>query len=1478
MRRVVLVVMGVLLAVAVLPLLPATPAGATAGTPVNVAPVSGSTVGTNPVFEWQPAAGALRYLFEISQSPTMAPLVPGGSLGTTNTKLTFASELPASVTLYWRVTAYDTPAGPGGAAVGPIWTLTKNKIAAPTGLVPSNTPGSPKIFKYPSEAPTFSWSPVPGAKNYELIVDNDASFTPPFIVGPVATSNTSFTLATPVTLDQEFFWKVRSFATDSTPSSDSETGAFELSWRNPANSPLVPAPFSPPNTNSPPIEQVDFAWAPVPGAKLYDVQWSLSDLFTSPITVRTKSTRYSPPTTLDNGAYFWRVRGVTAIDGLGAWSSSSRFARAWPAVNSTPEQLGSIKLLTPKNAAVFPESFQVAEPTFSWSPQRLASRYQVELSTDSNFSPGLTTSCITNHTTLTPVSNCNVNPGPNTLFYWRVKALDDPRPVNGEYSEAFTFIYRPPLLTQTGPANGADTSAPVLTWDVASSNLIGRYRVTVWNELGQVVKQVDTYNTSLVGGTTVGSYAPDGLSVLPAQSLHTWKVQTIDIAGRVGPVPAGSRSFNMVAPASPVSNPNPTSPNAALGTRVPPLTWTPVTGADRYNVWYSVNGANLYSPLVVDWRSSAYAHPTSSVSPGTYDWFIEAENSSGVVISSTNVTNQTFQVVNLTQSQPVAPANCTSLQSCDPEYDTPTLDWLPVIGATHYKVYLAYDVNFTNIVLGTPYETQYSTLTPLISLADNQASQAYYWYARPCYSKAPERCGPEPASFAGQPGSPVWAFQKQSNKLTLNAPTTGAKVGNPGDANYTPGSQITFSWKGFLQTNCKTPATPTVLCQPPPPLDPRIPGVAPIVTQEARLYRIEVSDRADFSTLVDSAEVDQLTYTAFNKTYPEGPLFWRVAPIDGSNNRLAWSGNGPLNEPDTLTKSSPLPVPDKPVANATVANGVPTLTVTPQAFEAEWEFELYRNVNQPLSTTNRVFLKKASIAAVTPTDLLPPGVYGWRVRRFDADNRAGAWSALSNAELRTFTLAGQGVNLTTPSNGATIAGDRLFFEWNTVGQATRYKFEVNALANFTGTKPEQDVITVTNQWAPRITYAEDTYYWRVSTLDASGNVLATSAVRSFNTGEVGSRYVSIPPIRVVDSRTGPGWTGRVQAGSPRPLKIAGPGLSAPSDATAVVLNVTAVESSAQSFMTVYPTGSPIPNPGSALNFNAGQIIPNLVTVKVGTNGSINFATSVGNVNVVADLVGYYDVDSGDRYNSLTPFRLLDSRETGTSAYWNPVGKLNNNQSRDLQVTGRGGVPGDAKAVIVNLTAVEGSVQSFVTAYPTGSPKPIASNVNFVAGEIIPNLAIVKVGTGGMITLYNNSGSVNVIVDVVGYFDVDAGNYFHPLVPNRILDTRNGNGLNGVFTATQTRTLQVGGRGGVPAGAAAVVMNTTAVESTAPSYLMLFPGDADKPANASNLNFVTGQIIPNLVTVGLSPTGTISIYNNSSSVHVLGDVTGYYSAF
>jgi hypothetical protein len=114
---------------------------------------------------------------------------------------------------------------------------------------------------------------------------------------------------------------------------------------------------------------------------------------------------------------------------------------------------------------------------------------------------------------------------------------------------------------------------------------------------------------------------------------------------------------------------------------------------------------------------------------------------------------------------------------------------------------------------------------------------------------------------------------------------------------------------------------------------------------------------------------------------------------------------------------------------------------------------------------------------------------------------------------------------------------------------------------------------------------------------------------------------------------------------------------------------------------------------------------------------------------------------------LVPARVLDTRN-GVGA---PLAPLGANSSLDLQVTGRGGVPAGATAVVLNVTVTDATDSSFLTAWPTGVTRPVASNLNFVAGQTVPNLVIVQVGSGGKVSLYNFAGSTDVIADVVGYY-------------------------------------------------------------------------------------------------------------------------------
>jgi photosystem II stability/assembly factor-like uncharacterized protein len=239
----------------------------------------------------------------------------------------------------------------------------------------------------------------------------------------------------------------------------------------------------------------------------------------------------------------------------------------------------------------------------------------------------------------------------------------------------------------------------------------------------------------------------------------------------------------------------------------------------------------------------------------------------------------------------------------------------------------------------------------------------------------------------------------------------------------------------------------------------------------------------------------------------------------------------------------------------------------------------------------------------------------------------------------------------------------------------------------------------------------------------------------------------------------------------------------------------------------------------------------------------------------------------------------------------------------VQVTGTnpngttsGGVPASGvTAVILNVTVTNPTALGYLTAWPTGSSRPLASNLNWTVGQTVPNRVEVPVGTGGTISLYNSAGTADVIVDVGGYYSSSAsasapGSYFSGFTPARICDTRGGNpsALSGsadqclgkALGAATTLHVQVSGVGGVPGEftstpAVAVILNVTVTNPTAPGYLTVWPTGSARPV-ASDLNWVTGQTIANLVPVTIGTGGQVSIYNSAGSTDVVIDVVGYES--
>ncbi|MEU7015426.1 hypothetical protein [Streptomyces sp. NPDC046385] len=354
-------------------------------------------------------------------------------------------------------------------------------------------------------------------------------------------------------------------------------------------------------------------------------------------------------------------------------------------------------------------------------------------------------------------------------------------------------------------------------------------------------------------------------------------------------------------------------------------------------------------------------------------------------------------------------------------------------------------------------------------------------------------------------------------------------------------------------------------------------------------------------------------------------------------------------------------------------------------------------------------------------------------------------------------------------------------------------------------------------------------------------------------------YTPVTPARLMDTRSGLGVPkAKLGADGKVLLKVAGQAGVPAEGLSAVVLNVTATNATASSFVSAYPHETQRTS-ASNLNFKAGQTSANLVTVPV-VDGWVEFYNRAGSVDLLADIAGYYtEGPAGSRYQPVTPKRLMDTRNgTGVAK-----AKVAANGTVTLPVTEPG-----ATAIAMNVTATNPTATSFVSVYPYGTARTAASNLNFTAGQTVPNLVIVPV-KDGKVTFYNKYGTVDLLADVAGYFKKDTGSVFTGMQPKRLMDTRDGTGVaQGKIGAGKTVSLAVGYK------YSAVVLNVTATGPTATGFVSVYPYGTTRTA-ASNLNFVAGQTVPNLVVVPVKD-GRVTFYNHSGTVDLIADIAGYYT--
>ena len=357
----------------------------------------------------------------------------------------------------------------------------------------------------------------------------------------------------------------------------------------------------------------------------------------------------------------------------------------------------------------------------------------------------------------------------------------------------------------------------------------------------------------------------------------------------------------------------------------------------------------------------------------------------------------------------------------------------------------------------------------------------------------------------------------------------------------------------------------------------------------------------------------------------------------------------------------------------------------------------------------------------------------------------------------------------------------------------------------------------------------------------------------------------ITPNRLLDTRLQVATTGFstqsiVAGGTSITVKVTGG--EVPDTALAVALNVTAVDGAGAGFLTIFPDGTTQPGT-SSVNFPAAAPSPNSVVAKIGAGGRIRIFANVS-VDVVVDVFGWFGPGGNARLFTVVPDRVLDTRIAAT-----PVGR---GQTIDVQIAGTTRVPVGASAAILNVTATEAVGPGFLTVYPSDRAQPVVSSVNYVGVVPRPNSVIAPLGADGKIKIFA-SEQTHVIVDVMGWLG-NAGQSEYVDVPStRLLDTRLPNDTGPKLAAGATQHLQVVGAV-VPPNARSVVLNVTATDPDGSGFLTVYPGGAPRPLT-SNLNYLTGETIPNAVIVGLGPTGTVDIFTLRAT-HVVVDVVGYFA--
>lgn len=544
------------LAVVTSPISVVAPAQAKAPSGLKVSMLNSST----PVLSWNRVTGATEYQVQVDNDSGFSS--PEVTTTTKNSRYVPTVNL-ARGTQHWRV----TPVKKGSP---PSWASGSFSVAAVDVPVPT-TPANGATLPQPSQPPLLRWQTSRGATSYIVEVDGDSDF-----IGATSYTTRTTSLALPKALPAgDYFWRVTASLGQGLNSVPSNTSTFVLA---PLAAPTLTYPVDDINSA---VEDVVFDWEPVPGAVTYDLQVATDSTFNN-FAYKAENlygSRFSPPTTLFNDQFWWRVRAVDLAGQPTEWAATTfSFKRQWL---DTPQAVYPTGSTAVADASVVPADGN--DLFYQWTPVQHATSYELVISSNVNFS-GTTCFVQVAGTTYSPRQNgCGDSTG--TVLYWHVRPSDFPYPngLPGIYSPTQKIKFSTPTppgaftefqtvtglkvaMTGSGAASGSTgcaavqcdglTATPVLKWDRMPG--INLYRVIIANDENFTTSPVPALGNNLTRNTYFTLHYTDqrkALAESEAGKPFFWYVIPCVTAISCGPSPvsqnpplAGAHSFQKRSP------------------------------------------------------------------------------------------------------------------------------------------------------------------------------------------------------------------------------------------------------------------------------------------------------------------------------------------------------------------------------------------------------------------------------------------------------------------------------------------------------------------------------------------------------------------------------------------------------------------------------------------------------------------------------------------------------------------------------------------------------------------------------------------------------------------------------------------------------------------------------------------------------------------------------------------------------------------